>query len=64
LAAKLNVFGEMAKYFRNELCQDGIILMYHKVNRRGDVAFCFEKCPEAGWICLAFRALFHRQRSG
>ncbi len=28
LAAKLNVFSEMAKYFRKELCSCIIILMY------------------------------------
>ena len=61
LGAKLNVFSEMAKYFRKELCQDGIIFMCHKVNTK---IYGFEKHPEAGWVCLAFRALFHRQRSG
>ena len=32
-------YAEMAKYFRKELCQDGIILMCHKVNRRGRRCF-------------------------
>lgn len=41
LGAKLNVFSEMAKYFRKELCQDGIIFMCHKVNRRGRHCFLF-----------------------